>query len=515
MTDIHLTVNGEAVTVKKGTALSSLLPNHPKGAAVVLLKPKTASSEKTSRMRLKTTAGDVIIELFKGETLPEASFPKTPGDSLKIHFEDKNTAAFGPFPTSFVPAMQEFRFPRGAVFVGSGGYDSKRSYLMFSRNEHKADHGTAAGGAVIGKVIYGLGIMDRWRHGDKILEAEQVFSRVDADNAEIITDLSRKAEDGMQVFSKITITAEGYAENPAEIRTETAESVDHLLFVLKDGRYAVDRSASTCIRDHTEGKLAVPQELQSARREGAVTARTAGKSSGAIYIYTSDIQSHPAHTIVGTVTAGIELARFAAPGCTLQTEVNPPLLDLRGMLLKDAVAAAKSRGLKVMADNRDVESRVVIDQKPAYTLEVLKEGKVSLYTKSLDEVIDITLDYENAPLSVDLFRRVTNLKRYPVGTMPFIFNDGEMYLFKPQFAKGINIIPENCPKKTPAKDALALSNDSRPAQGMVGVRLEENAEFGPTGEPFSGTNIIGRVIDTEKLSKMKEDTVIYIREVKQ
>ena len=61
MTDIHLTVNGEAVTVKEGTALSSLLPNHPKGAAVVLLKPKTASSEKTSRMRLKTTAGDELV----------------------------------------------------------------------------------------------------------------------------------------------------------------------------------------------------------------------------------------------------------------------------------------------------------------------------------------------------------------------------------------------------------------------------------------------------------------------
>ena len=167
-----------------------------------------------------------------------------------------------------------------------------------------------------------------------------------------------------------------------------------------------------------------------------------------------------------------------------------------------------------MADNRDVESRVVIDQKPAFTLEVLKEGKVSLYTKSLDEVIDITLDYENAPLSVDLFRRVTNLKRYQVGTMPFVYNvDGEMYLFKPQFAKGINIIPENCPEKTPAKDALALSNDSRPAQGIVGVRTAENAEFGPTGEPFSGTNIIGRVIDMDKLSKMKEDSVVYIREV--
>ena len=510
MTDLHLTLNGEDITVKKGTALSTLLPDHPKGAAVVLLKPAGASKEKTSRVRLKTTAGDMIVELAKGK-----AFPNVETAALRIHFEDKNTAAFGPFPEEFVPAMQEFRFPRGAVFLGSGGYDAKRSYLMFSRNEHKADHGTAAAGGIIGNVISGLGIMDRLQHGERVLSVEPVYSRIDSDDAEVTTDLSRTVENGMRIFSKICITAEGYSKNHAEISTETAESVDHLLFVMKDGRYNVDRTVSTCIRDHSEGKLAVPEELQKARREGAVTARTAGKGSGAIYIYTADIQSHPAHTIVGTVTAGIELARFAKPGCSLQTEIEPPLLDLRGMLLKDAVALAKSRGLKVMADNRDVESRVVIDQKPAFTLEVLKEGKVSLYTKSLDEVIDITLDYENAPLSVDLFRRVTNLKRYPVGTMPFVYNvDGEMYLFKPQFAKGINIIPENCPEKTPAKDALALSNDSRPAQGIVGVRAAENAEFGPTGEPFSGTNIIGRVIDIDKLSKMKEDSVVYIREVK-
>ena len=169
-----------------------------------------------------------------------------------------------------------------------------------------------------------------------------------------------------------------------------------------------------------------------------------------------------------------------------------------------------------MADNRDVEGRIVIDQKPPFTLEVLKEGKVSLYTVALDDIIDISLDYKKAPLTVDLYRRVTGLKRYPVGTMPFLFNvDDEMYLFKPDFAKGVNIIPENCPKEAPPTDALALTNDSRPAQGMAGVRVVKNDEFGPTGEPFSGTNIIGTVLDMEKLAKMKEGSLVYIREVKE
>jgi UPF0288 family protein (methanogenesis marker protein 3) len=47
----------------------------------------------------------------------------------------------------------------------------------------------------------------------------------------------------------------------------------------------------------------------------------------------------------------------------------------------------------------------------------------------------------------------------------------------------------------------------------VGVRLAENREFGPTSEPFEGTNLIGWVIDTEKLKRLKENETVYLREV--
>lgn len=509
MASVHIYLNGEAKSVAEKTTLDKILPDQPEGTAVVIIRAGSVSQEKTSHMRLKTTAGDVVVEVAKG-----AAFPEVAAEALRVHFEDKNAAAFGPFPADFVPAMKEVRYPRGTVFLGSGGYDPKTSYLMFARNEHKADHGSAENGGVIGKVIFGLGIMNRWTNGDRVLAVEQIFSSNDASAAETVTDLSAcTVEEKMQIFSELTITAEGYTETHADIDTAVSESVDHMLFVLQKNRFTTDRAGSTYIRCHSEGKLYVPQELQKPRREGVVTARTKGNGSGAIYIYTSDVASNPHHTVVGSVSKGIELAKFAGAGVTLKATIVPPLLDLRGLLLKEAVAAAKARGLKVMADNRDVENRIVVDQKPAHTLEILKEGKVSLYTVALDDVIDITLDYEHAPLSVDLFRRVTGLKRYPVGTMPFIFGDEGMFLFKPNFARGVNIIPENCPKKACPIDALALSNDSRPAQGTVGVRLAKNTEFGPTGEPFGGTNIIGKVIDTDKLEKMQEGKDIYIREV--
>jgi UPF0288 family protein (methanogenesis marker protein 3) len=49
---------------------------------------------------------------------------------------------------------------------------------------------------------------------------------------------------------------------------------------------------------------------------------------------------------------------------------------------------------------------------------------------------------------------------------------------------------------------------------MVGVRLSANSKFGPTSEPFDGTNIIGRVIDTGKLKGFREMEMVYIREVR-
>jgi putative methanogenesis marker protein 3 len=514
MTKIHVFLNGEQKTVEETTTIKDLLPNQPEGTSVVLLLPGSVSREKTPHLRLTTTAGDIVIELAKKTT-----FPLPTGEvkeNLRVHFDDRNSVSFGPFPQKFTPDKNSYRYERGMVCLGSGGYDSKNAYLTFSRREHMADHGAAKGGAVLGKVIYGLGIMNRWKNGDTITRIEEVFSSTDSTNAKVTSDLSAVVKEGMQIFSEMVVTAEGYQEDHAVIDCGCTESVEHMLFCLRENRLRIDRTASTYIRDHTEGKLFVPQERQKPRREGTVTIRTSGKGAGALYIYTRDVPSNQHHTRTGSVTRGIELAKFSTEKTVLSVRPVPELLDLRGMPLGDAVSLAKKRGLKVMADNKDVNGRVVISQKPETTLEVLKEGKVSLYTMDLANVIDISLDYKKAPLSVDLFRRVTGLKRYAVGTMPFIYNvDDEMYLFKPPFSTGTNIIPENTPKKPVKTDTLALTNDSRHAVGMVGIRVVENVEYGPTGEPFGGTNIIGKVIDMDKLSMMKEGGTVYIREVKE
>jgi len=55
-------------------------------------------------------------------------------------------------------------------------------------------------------------------------------------------------------------------------------------------------------------------------------------------------------------------------------------------------------------------------------------------------------------------------------------------------------------------------------RGMMGIRLEESTEYGPTGEALEHTNIVLRISPltpeiVRTLSRLKEGDVIYVKEV--
>ena len=95
----------------------------------------------------------------------------------------------------------------------------------------------------------------------------------------------------------------------------------------------------------------------------------------------------------------------------------------------------------------------------------------------------------------------------------FFFAFDDVYLFQTRIPKTTNIKPENTPDDEVSAGILAMTNESRKGVGMVGVRTSENSEFGPTSEPFSGTNVIGRVVDLQKLTALQEGDMVYFREV--
>jgi putative methanogenesis marker protein 3 len=507
MVTVHL--DGERLVVAEGSTVQGILKDHPADCAVAIIRPATQEQAKTGSLALSTTAGQVTIEL-SGE---HAAFLESPAiiPQLGLHWQDRYAAAFGPFPADTRPSRKPYLYERGDVVLGCGGYDPGRSYVLFSRSRHSADHGAGDGGGIIGKVVSGLGVIDRWSAGDKVTSIEPVISWADTSRSFTTTDRTLVLEDGMRVVTRVAIVAQGYS--PDRISTEAAVSVEHMLLALQSGRFMADRATSTHIGDLRRAGTDIPREYHHPRREGAVTVRTTGKAAGGVFIYRTDVPSSMAHTIVGQVVQGIELARLAQEHDVIAVDISPQRINLLGLPLPRAKEIAEARGIALTVD-KDAGERIVVVQDPGTTLDILAARKVSVTTAPVEKVIDIELYDDRAPASVAVFRRITGLHEHDAGVLPVFMKFDDVVLFRPNLPTGIKINPENMPAEEAPAAGLAITNDSRKNAGLVGVRLSANREFGPTSEPFEGTNMIGRVVDTEKIRKVKEREKVYIREVR-
>jgi len=506
---VTIRVDGESREVPEGSRLASVVTGRDPLCCVAVIRPGTQEKEATENLQVLTTKGEVRVEIPASGSISI----KSPGfiDSLKLHWEDRYSAAFGPFPSDIVPDRRPHLYERGDLVLGCGGYDPNLSYLVFSRMRHSADHGAGENGGVIGRVVSGRGVLDHWSAGDRVTDVIPVIAWADTTRSFTTTDPDLLLEDGMQIVTHVDLAVQGYEAD--HIDTSCAGSVEHLLLALEDGTFHVGRAASTHIFDGRRTQVDVSLELKEPRREGTVTVRTKGRSRGAIYIYTADVPSNPAHTVVAQVVHGIEIARLAKADDIFCTRASPARFDLIGLPLGEALRVAASRGVKTQVDSQEGD-RVVVGQVPGTTLEVLAAGTVSLGTESLSRVIDIVLDDAAAPDSCEIFRVLTGLWSHDVGQVPSFFIFDDVYLFKPAIPKGVKIIPENTPQGEVPAGALAITNEARKGVGLVGIRVSAHREFGPTSEPFEGTNIIGRVRNPDVLKNIREKDIVFIREVK-
>ncbi|NYT07174.1 MAG: methanogenesis marker 3 protein [Methanomicrobiales archaeon] len=507
MTTITIHLDGEELEIEGEQRLGAIIPDRDPRCSVAVIRPVSRESTRTSSYRITTTRGEITVEPA-GDEEPVFNSPVF-SRQYPIHWHDRYAAAFGPFSSDIRPARVAHLYERGDVILGCGGYDPKRSYLIFSKMRHSADFGAGKNGGIIGRVVSGMGVLDRWTTGDTITRIEQVISWADTSRSFTTTERDIILEDGMEIVTRAVITAQGFS--PDGIDTTTAKSVEHLLLTLREGLFTVSRSGSTHIVDLSRSETDVPEEIYLPRREGVVTVRTRGKSRGGIYLYIEDIPASPAHTVVGQITRGIELARLAREGDFLCVTVQPERFDLLGKTLPRAQEIAGEREITLTIDTPG-EERVVVDQVPSTTLECLQTRRVELTTVPFGKVIDISLDDEHAPASCEIFRKLTGLHQHRIGRLPFFFHFEDVYLFKPSIPKGVTIIPENTPHDTVPAMTLAITNDSRKGSGLVGVRTTDNSEFGPTSEPFDGTNIIGRILEPEKLKDYQEKETVFIRE---
>jgi UPF0288 family protein (methanogenesis marker protein 3) len=174
----------------------------------------------------------------------------------------------------------------------------------------------------------------------------------------------------------------------------------------------------------------------------------------------------------------------------------------------------KERGIEAEVEGYAGEDAVVVRQEPGATMAILKKKKVTLFTIPASRLVAIQLYDDQAPKTLDYFRHVTGLKERPVGPLPVYFVYENTLLFKPEIdaVSYKDLLPENKPSGIVPAGTIGVSNQVSKKIGLVGVRLTEDKRYGPSGEKFEATNIIGRVLEPEKLKNVLEGETIYILE---
>ncbi|MFH1323240.1 MAG: methanogenesis marker 3 protein [Methanobacteriota archaeon] len=503
---ILIEVNGQKLEVNDGAVLKDALERskafYLPGTTVGILKAGTKKEEATSEYKILTTKGEFRIELA-GEHGTWTRF-KDDLINIKAHWETANSIAFGPVETDVVPERVEKKFNRYDVFFGTGGYDAKNTYLMFSKDKHFSDYGSPRD-AVVGKIISGKGVITGLKQGDIILKIEPVIKWETLLDKISTNDLATKLEDGVRIFTYFKV----------DLVNEAPEGAEHFLALIRKKTFNVQTFSNSFISDDALKGEGCPYEHWEARSEGAVAVRTDGVGNGRIYIYKGDRTSSAVHSVVGHVTEGIELIRIAQAGSKLAVIPNPERVMILGMGFAQAEKILDARGLKLEKHGYTGDDAIIVEQDPKTTIEIISEDVVAGLGVRSDKIIDVKFYDDLAPITLDFFRHSLRLKDLPLGPLPVFYTYENTYLFRSEKEaeayKEIN--PENVPKKEVKAGEIAVTNQAAKRYGMIGVKLTDDTKYGPTGEKFECTNIIGKVIHPERLKGVKAGDIVYIREV--
>lgn len=503
---ILIEINGQKLEVSDEAVLKDVLEIskafYLPGTTIGILKAGTTKEEATSEYKIITTKGEFRIEL----TGEHGLWTRSNRDFINVraHWETGNSIAFGPVETDVVPERVEKRFNRYDVFFGTGGYDPKNTYLLFSKDKHFSDYGSPRD-AVIGKIISGKSVIAKLKQGDTILRVEPVIKWETLLDKISTTDLTTKLEDGMRIFTYFKV----------DLVNEAPEGAEHFLALIRKKMFNVDTFSNSFISDDGLKGEGCHYEHWEARSEGTVAVRTDGMGNGRIYIYKADRTSSAVHSVVGHVTEGIEFIRIAQTGNKLTVISNPERVMVLGMGFAQAEKILNARGLKLEKRGYTGEDAIIVEQDPDTTIEIINNGGVAGLGVKSDKIIDVTFYDDLAPKTLDFFRHSLRLKDRPLGPLPVFFTYENTYLFRSEKEaeayKEIN--PENVPKKLVKAGEIAVTNQAAKRYGMIGVKLTDDAKYGPTGEKFECTNIIGKVIHPERLKGIKEGDIVYIREV--
>jgi len=503
---MKVNVNGHEKELKKGATLKTAIAGEPynKDTLIAVHLSEEKLVQETSDFEIVTNRGTLVMHL---NDTPEArmwqSLITDKMNGITSRWVTHNIIAFGSFPTEMKVDRSENGYRMYDCFLSLGGFDNNTTYLMIAKDNHRGSYG--AGKAVIGRITVGRHLLGLFKEGDHITDVRPMMSEISTENVIVTKDLTYKLEDGYQVETMVSI----------DLDHKSPQSAEHILVLSSHGYMRATDVTGSFIACSEDLDVEIPKEDSTVRDMGAVAVRNDGVGMGRLYILKDKRQQSVSHNIAGNVTNGMAIVKYAGKDDIFTIRTNPPRTLAVGMTQKEGEKFLKEAGVKAERTGDTSDDAIIVEQTPEQTVTALKEGKVTVFGVPKDRVFKIKLT-DKDPRTVHYFRKVTGLSHKPIGSMTvqFTFEGLPMVTFYGDEMRGKDLVPQDPFKKVKRGD-IGVTNQARPYHGLLGIRLQDSKEHGPTGEEPYGTNIIGRFEDDldRLMDGLNDDDVVYIREV--
>lgn len=485
--------------------LASNAPYKEGNSIGILKKSDTKQEENVTEYQIITTAGEFTIELFATDSPSKKRWIEKSNEyrDIPLRWSSRDAVAFGPFLSDIAPKREAGTYKEYEVLFAAGGGDPRNTHIIISKDRHSAEYGDPQEGA-FGKVVSGKRVLDNLGKKDSIIEIKPVISWKQTGEHLLTTDLATPLENEEKVFTYLDVV----------MSPESPLGAEHFFALIRNGSFKVDMVSSSFISDHIlHGELPAYENYEP-RTRGTVFLRTVGYGAGKAFISTDDRTASILHSVIGHVDQGMELVKMAETGHKLLVRTTPPQIMLHGKSFPEAEEEMALYGVKLIREGDTNDEALIVAQDPDATIEILQEGTVRATGVDDSKIVSIELYDDDAPITLDFFRHAIGLQFRPVGVLPLIMMYENTYIFKAEkpAEKYKEILPENTPKTKVAAGEIGVTNQAAKRAGMVGVKTKEDDLFGPTGEKFISTNIIGRILDMEKLQHFKEGDKIYVIE---
>ena len=504
---LKVQVDGKEILIPKGSSIADALSiADVKEVGSYIAVVETTPEEVAKRVKeyeITTSRGSLFVEVdekfldLAGEIFPSVK-------KLRNIWSKPKSVGFGYISLKskeLEPSRSLFEYNRGDVSIGFLGFELDKGCIIFMRDKHGASYGSISDIPILGKVVRGRNILSLLDKNDSIEEIKPRTYELPIKRVEIKDRIVKP----LKIFTTLYLIL-------SESSFESSEFI--LALFQKEKYFKVSDVTSVYAKDSRHAGMTVPGSYKhQERRRATVTLRVKGEDTGSIYIYKKTVFPSKYHSYVGDIVSGIELIDVAEKGVQIPIMISPKRANVLGMTQKEAETYLRGLGIEQIRKGVKEDGAIVVEQSPYYTLEVYKERTVETVGLKKKNILEIKLYDELAPVTVRYFRMCTGLLHDRIGKLTVHFLIPDFVLFKEKSPLGKTLFPENTPVNIIKPYEIGVTNTSSKFEGSIGIRLMPSSEYGPSGEKFLSTNIIGNVSASHELLKVKrEGETVYLTE---